>query len=119
MSTFGWIADTRDPPWAWDLRRLGWALCREDTAADRRHAVLLDARALSPWQRARAVRKHPRPSRLLALGVELTAERASLIELGCAEALSANIGLHELEKRARRAGETIPVDGRWGRSRRT
>ena len=49
MTTFGWVAGMRDPPWQWDLRRLGWRMCggREGSRAGCRHVLLADARELT------------------------------------------------------------------------
>ena len=88
MTTFGWLAGMRDPPWQWDLRRLGWSLCRgrEGLRAECRHVLLVDARELTSAQR-RGMAEADRPAwRLLMLGIEEPAERAALLTLGCAEA---------------------------------
>ena len=47
------------------------------------------------------------------LGIEEPAERAALLTLGCAEALPATVGLHELEARARRVDEMFGMLPRW------
>jgi hypothetical protein len=96
----------RDPPWQWDLRRLGWSLCggRGGLRAERRHVLLADARELSHAE-GEGMAEADRPAwRLLMLGIEEPAERAALLTLGCAEALPATVGLRELEARA--AGST-------------
>ncbi len=107
MAIFGWIAGDPAPPARWDLRRVGWKLCQGRNAcrAECRHVLVSDTRGLSPPQR-QALAESDRPAwRLILLGVENPAERAGLISLGCAEALSANTGLHELEARSRRVTE--------------
>lgn len=115
MTTFGWVAAGRDPPWPWDLRRLGWTLCRgeEGRRAECRHVSLVDARELRQSERE-GMAAADRPAwRLLMLGVEEPAERAALLTLGCAEALPAAIGLRELEARARRIDEMFGMLPRW------
>jgi hypothetical protein len=104
-----------DPPWQWDLRRLGWTLCRghEGLRAECRHVLLADARDLTPAQR-QGMAEADRPAwRLLMLGIEEPAERAALLTLGCAEALPPTIGLRELEARARRVDEMFGMLPRW------
>jgi len=115
VTTFGWVAGMRDPPWQWDLRRLGWRLCggREGSRAECRHVLLADARELTPAQR-RGMAEAERPARrLLMLGIEQPAERAALLTFGCAEALSPMVGLRELEARARRVDEMFGMLPRW------
>lgn len=115
MTTFGWVAGMRDPPWQWDLRRLGWTLCdgREARRAECRHVLLVDARRLSQALRE-GMAEADRPAwRLLMLGIEQPAERAALLTLGCAEALPATVGLRELEARARRVEEMFGMLPRW------
>jgi hypothetical protein len=113
--TFGWVAAVRDPPWQWDLRRLGWSLCEGDDGrrGECRHVLLIDARDLAPAERE-GMAEADRPAwRLLMLGIEAPAERAALLTLGCAEALSAAVGLHELEARARRIDDMFGMLPRW------
>ena len=115
MLTFGWVAAARDPPWPWDLRRLGWTLCRGDEGrrAECQHVLLVDARALGQEQRE-GMAEADRPAwRLLMLGVEEAADRAALLTLGCAEALPAATALRELEARARRVDEMFGMLPRW------
>ena len=115
MTTFGWIAGMRDPPWQWDLRRRGWTLCRGEDGrrAECRHVLLVDARELGNAERE-SLAEYDRPTwRLLLLGVEEPAERAALLTLGCAEALPAAVGLRELEARARRVDEMFGMLPRW------
>jgi len=104
-----------DPPWPWDLRRLGWTLCagEDGRRAECRHVLLVDARDLRQSERE-GMAAADRPAwRLLMLGVEEPAERAALLTLGCAEALTAAIGLRELEARARRIDEMFGMLPRW------
>jgi DNA-binding winged helix-turn-helix (wHTH) protein len=115
VTTFGWIAGVGDPPWQWDLRRLGWTLCRgqEGLRAECRHVLLVDARALTAAQR-QGMAEADRPAwRLLMLGIEKPVERAALLTLGCAEALPAAVRLRELEARARRVDEMFGMLPRW------
>nr|WP_243415136.1 winged helix-turn-helix transcriptional regulator [Altererythrobacter segetis] len=115
MTTFGWVAGMRDPPWQWDLRRLGWSLCggRGGLRAECRHVLLADARELSHAERE-GMAEADRPAwRLLMLGIEEPAERAALLTLGCAEALPATVGLRELEARAHRVDEMFGMLPRW------
>lgn len=51
--------------------------------------------------------------RLLMIGVDDPAERARLLTMGCAEAMSSAVGLHELEARARRIDEMFGMLPRW------
>ena len=51
--------------------------------------------------------------RLLMIGVDDPAERARLLTMGSAEAMSAAVGLHELEARARRIDEMFGMLPRW------
>jgi DNA-binding response OmpR family regulator len=105
----------RDPPWQWDLRRLGWTLCggRGGARSECRHVLLVDARKLGQAARE-GMAEADRPAwRLLMLGIEEPAERAALLTLGCAEALPATVGLRELEARARRVDEMFGMLPRW------
>jgi DNA-binding response OmpR family regulator len=97
------------------LRRLGWTLCHGESGrrAECRHVLLVDARELRREDRE-GMAAADRPAwRLLMLGVEEPAERAALLTLGCAEALTAAIGLRELEARARRIDEMFGMLPRW------
>ena len=72
MTSFGWVAAGRDPPWQWDLRRLGWELCagHEGRRAECRHVLLIDTRGLDQEHRE-GIAAADRPAwRLLMLGVE-------------------------------------------------
>jgi DNA-binding response OmpR family regulator len=62
--------------------------------------MLVDARVLSPGERKALVERSRGYRRLLMLGVELSAERAALLTLGCAEAVPASVELDELAARA-------------------
>ena len=115
MKTFGWVSAWRDPPARWDLRRLGWRLCCGSAGrrSECRHVLVVDARKLDPAVR-RALADADRPAwRLLLIGVEDPAERARLLTMGCAEAMSSAIGLHELEARARRVDDMFGMLPRW------
>ncbi|MBO0749453.1 MAG: hypothetical protein J2O44_03345, partial [Porphyrobacter sp.] len=71
MTTFGWVAGMRDPPWQWDLRRLGWTLCcgEDGRRGECRHVLLVDARELRQGERE-GMAAADRPAwRLLMLGV--------------------------------------------------
>jgi DNA-binding winged helix-turn-helix (wHTH) protein len=105
----------RDPPWQWDLRRAGWALCRGEDGrrAECRHVLLVDARRLRPAEREAMVEADRPAWRLLMLGIEEPAERAALLTLGCAEALPATVPLSELAARARRIDEMFHMLPRW------
>ena len=112
MTTFGWVASGRDPPWQWDLRRSGWTLCTGD---DREcgQVLLVDARGLDALERA-AIGAAATPAwRLLVLGVDRPEERAALLTSGCAEVLPADVGLAELQARARRVAESFGMLPRW------
>jgi DNA-binding response OmpR family regulator len=105
----------RDPPWRWDLRRMGWTLCRghDGRRAECRHVLLADARELGQSVRERLAQADRPAWRLLILGIEEAAERAALLTLGCAEALPATVGLRELEARARRVDRMFGMLPRW------
>lgn len=115
MAFFGWIAGEVTPPAHWDLRRNGWTLCngRNGCRAECRHVMICDTRSLDAAARL-ALAEADRPAwRLIMLGVEDPAERAQLLSMGCAEALSADTGLHELEARTRRVTEMFGMLPRW------
>jgi DNA-binding response OmpR family regulator len=115
VTTFGWVAGLRDPPWQWDLRRMGWTLCQghDGRRAECRHVLLADVRELSQTMRE-GMAEADRPAwRLLMIGIEKPAERAALLTLGGAEALPATVGLRELEARARRVDEMFGMLPRW------
>lgn len=115
MRIFGWIADAEEPPHAWDMRGLGWRLCNGQRGhrADCRHVLVCDVRRLTPAQRT-GLAEADRPAwRLILLGVEEPDERAHLLSIGCAEALSAKVTLRELEARTRRVDEMFDHLPRW------
>ena len=93
MSVFGWIADHREPPPQWDLRRIGWTLSADPAGGDVR---LVDSRA------GEAPPADGDPSLCLFVGVDSGRERARLLDAGCGDALPADVGLPELAQRARR-----------------
>ena len=115
MACFGWLAEEVFPPSYWDLRKNGWTLC-EGAKASRtecRHVLICDTRKIDAAAR-HALADADRPAwRLIMLGVEDPAERAHLLAMGCAEALSADTGLHELEARTRRVTEMFGMLPRW------
>lgn len=115
MAFFGWIADIQVPPAHWDLRDKGWLLCHGHAGcrAECRHVLICDTRSLDPAARLALAATDQPAWRLIMLGVEDPAERARLLSLGCAEALSADTGLHELEARTRRVGEMFGMLPRW------
>ena len=115
MACFGWIANRSLPPAHWDLRKYGWTLCsgKDHCRAECRHVLICDTRLLDAVGR-QALADADRPAwRLVMLGVEDPAERAHLLSTGCAEALSADTGLHELEARAARVAEMFSMLPRW------
>lgn len=112
---FGWVAADREPHERWDLRKAGWQLCcgRDDSRLECKHVLVCDTRGLDAGQR-RGMAEADRPAwRLIMLGVEEPAERAALLALGCAEALSAATTLRELAERARRVDEMFGLLPRW------
>jgi len=115
LKTFGWVSARRDPPERWDLRRLGWRLCCGSAGrrADCRHVLIVDAGGIDPAARLDLAEADRPAWRLLMIGVEQPAERARLLTMGCAEAMSAAIGLHELEARARRVHDMFGMLPRW------
>lgn len=115
MAFFGWIAGTQEPPEHWDLRRTGWDLCSgvEGCRAECRHVLVCDTRHITADER-HALAEADRPAwRLLMLGVEEPAERAQLLSLGVAEALSADTSLRELHARADRVADMFGMLPRW------
>ncbi len=92
MSEFGWIAEHREPPPRWDLRRIGWTL----SDASEGHVRLIDARD--------GAAAEPEGDRSLCLfvGVDCGRERARLLDAGCGDALPASVDLPELAQRAQR-----------------
>ncbi len=115
MNFFGWIGGTPEPPPEWDLRQRGWELCngKDGCRADCRHVLVCDVRLLDSLRRA-GLAEADRPAwRLIMLGVEEAAERANLLTMGCAEALSATTNLRELTARAGRVAEMFGLLPRW------
>lgn len=115
MAFFGWIAGKEEPPGQWDLRDSGWDLCHGNAGcrAECRHVLICDTRHIGPAERL-ALAEADRPAwRLIMLGVEEPAERARLLSLGVAEALSADTGLRELTARAQRVAEMFGMLPRW------
>ena len=115
MTHFGWISAESEPPPQWDLRHLGWDLChgRDGCRADCKHVLICDVRRLTPAQRT-GLAEADRPAwRLLLVGVEMPAERAGLLTIGCAEALPATVRDHELAARAKRVSDMFGVLPRW------
>ena len=108
MSLFGWVAERREPPPQWDLRRVGWAL---EPAAGAARAVLVDMRGVRPGLSPAELTGAADPRRCLVLGVECGRERARLLQAGAGEALPGAVVLGELEQRAHRlaaARECLP-----------
>lgn len=115
LSVFGWLGAGRDPPAQWDLRLRGWTLCQgqDGCRTDCKHVLLSDVRPISAEARV-GLSEADRPAwRLLLLGVEEPAERARLLTIGCAEALSASTTLRELAARAGRVDEMFGLLPRW------
>lgn len=94
MPAFAWVADSREPPWAWDLRRAGWNLLDH---ARREHVQLVDMRAPR-----RGAIEGPARALTIGIGVDCGAERASLLDSGWGDALPASVALPELAQRATR-----------------
>ena len=115
MAVFGWIADSQEPPAQWDLRLAGWHLCQGEngTRTDCRHVLICDVRRLSPEER-RALAEADHPAwRLILIGVEDPAERAELLSQGCAEVVTRDISMRELEARAVRVDDMFGMLPRW------
>lgn len=115
MTTFGWVAPSREPPDHWDLRLGGWHLCQGhgESRADCKHVLVCDVRALTQSQRT-GMAEADRPAwRLIMLGVEEAAERAHLLTIGCAEALPSATSLRELTARAKRVDDMFGLLPRW------
>jgi len=110
VDRFGWIADGHDLPPQWDLRRCGWTMVtNQDLAAERAGAaaILLDARRIGQDEAAALLLDGTAPLRhTVVLGIEDSAERAALLELGCGEVLPPVIELPELAARSRRLVES-------------
>ncbi|MFC3100429.1 winged helix-turn-helix transcriptional regulator [Altererythrobacter lauratis] len=115
MKTFGWVAAEQMPAPQWDLRQEGWTLCHGQGGhrADCRHVLACDVRRLTPEQRT-GLAEADRPAwRLILIGVEEPAERAHLLSIGCAEALSASTTIGELAARAQRVADMFDLLPRW------
>lgn len=115
MKHFGWIAHNSEPPVQWDLRCADWHLCRgqDGCRAECKHVLVCDVRELGPVERL-GLAEADRPAwRLIMLGVEEPSERARLLSIGCAEALSASTNLRELAVRANRVDEMFGMLSRW------
>lgn len=115
VTIFGWVASDSKPPNRWDMRQSGWSLCPGNNGrrADCKHVFVCDVRGLSESQRI-GMAEADRPAwRLILLGVERAAERAHLLSIGCAEALSAATTLRELTARAKRVDDMFGLLPRW------
>lgn len=111
MTQFEWLSLTDDPPARWDLRYLGWTMAPQaiDQAADN-CAILVDWRLSSrapEWEHVANKRW------ALAIGVDDSDERASLIDSGFGDALPTNVALVELATRAMRIGENAQSMARF------
>jgi two-component system OmpR family response regulator len=102
VSEFGWIAEHREPPPRWDLRRIGWNLSAEATG---HHVRLIDAHA--------GVGAQGDPALCLFVGVDCGRERARLLDAGYGDALPASVDLPELAQRARRIAAARGSLPRW------
>ena len=110
---FGWVAERRDPPAQWDLRRAGWTLAPPPPAPSPTppRVWLVDMRGRREDGSLAKLPATADMARCLFLGVECGVDRARLLEAGAGEALPAAIGLRELALRARRiaaARECLP-----------
>lgn len=112
---FGWIAPQKQPPAGWDLERVDWELCggKDGCRSECRHVLVCDTRGLTREERLALAESDSPAWRLIMLGVEDPKERAELINRGCAEALPAATGLHELQARARRVADMFGMLPRW------
>ena len=90
MGQFSWLGDGGLPPDRWDLRRIGWQLKGELSG---RHPLLCDPDNLPASHLL---------SRTLVTDVRNTAERARLMSLGVADALSPSTELEEVAVRISR-----------------
>jgi len=109
VTGFGWIAEHREPPRRWDLRRIGWTLAGDPADA---HVRLIDARG------GRVTPSAGDPAPCLFVGVDSGRERARLLDAGCGDALPAGVDLPELARRARRVaerGDSLPRRRELGR----
>ena len=90
MATFGWVAAGVDPPWQWDLRRVGWRLAEggEPGSGAPEYPLLTEFGAVRDFR--------PRRERMIVLGVDRAEERARLLAEGFADALCGTVGLAEL-----------------------
>lgn len=112
---FGWVSPRRSPPKDWDLRQTGWELChgKHGCRAECRHVLICEVSSLTAAQRL-ALAESDRPAwRLIMLGVEDPAERAELLNRGCAEALPADTDIFELQARAHRVTNMFGMLPRW------
>jgi two-component system, OmpR family, response regulator len=96
VSSFGWVAERREPPAQWDLRRCGWTLTR--ATPDAADICLVDMAG----QRAAQPPPVPDPTRCLYIGVRCPRERTTLLAAGAGEVVRPDVDLAELDQRARR-----------------
>ena len=104
MALFCWHSERIDPPARWDLRRTGWEICASDPACTSQSPAvrLVDTGGFAAGARLKILESEARPAGVILLAVDEPEERASLLALGCGEALPSNAGLAELDIRARR-----------------
>jgi two-component system, OmpR family, response regulator len=103
VSSFGWVAERRELPAQWDLRRAGWSRARPE-AAD---VCLVDMAG----RHAAPPPPVPDPARCIYIGVPCARERTSLLAAGAGEVVRPDVELPELDQRARRvlaARERLP-----------
>jgi len=96
LALFSWHSRHGGPPERWDLRRTGWTL---SAAGELR---LFDTTGLAREQRFAMVEVEGQRARIMMLAVDDPVERATLLALGCGEALPSTTALAELDIRARR-----------------
>lgn len=105
MRLFQWLCATEIPP-AWDLRRCGWRLAEAEVesvdSVALAHLAGMDRHA---WTRLRHHYPRPQHDRVLLLGIDDSAERARLLELGFGDVLSDTLALREIAARAERVAE--------------
>lgn len=104
MTQFIWLSRSISPPARWDLRYLGWSLRELDEGHDAVSPcpILLDWRSSS---RPENWRELAQSRWTMAVGVDDSNDRATLLAQGLGEVLPTNVAMVELMQRALRLGD--------------
>lgn len=110
MTQFAWLSDSICPPARWDLRYIGWKLRDAEGDGECRIPILLDWRAATRPDDWRAIADK---NWTMAIGVDDTGDRATLLAGGLGEVLPSNVGLVEIAERALRLGDNAQRISRY------